>query len=227
MNLVEINVANAEICCQPGIYKNPDFDNKCSLCFYKSNPTGYDDKVLKGKIYNPTYTIEQLEVIVNGRKMPKKCGLYIALCQLCEKEEDSINEFIQHVVNVVQCIKNTTNYRGWTAEQAAELIGIYASKKCGNDLHKVDHAIQHIICSGVIDWWNLEQGKVGGVGYCYYSNFGKKPQLYKTRYRRELNKIDLPQLFSKDGLILVLKKIYGNNFKMINKVIESEKELYF
>lgn len=196
-----------EECCEPGIYKNLYFDNKCSLCFFKSNPKEYNNKVLKDKIYNPSYTSEQLEVIVSGRKIPKSCGLYTALYQLCEKEEDSLEEFIEYFLTIVNCIKTTTNYKGWKSEQAEELIGIYVEKKCGTNLKKIDWRIVHLICSGVLDWWNINIKKIGYVGYCYYSNFGNKPKLFKTRYRKELNKIKLPKLFDEDGIKSLVKMI--------------------
>jgi hypothetical protein len=75
--------------------------------------------------------------------------------------------------------------------------------KLGDDKYRED-AYPHIICSRVLDYWNLED--FGGYGYCYYGNWGEI-KFYKDK---------------KKGIESILEYKYSSSFKRESKLSDSD-----
>jgi hypothetical protein len=185
-----------DICCKK-YYKNQQFDNLCSLCFKKKNPEKWQELIGQFIKINPDYPTNYLEELTTNRSLPNNHPCYQMLKFLCKNA--SINEK-DNYLSMLKVINDTTEYKGWTSKQAEELTGIFINKFCDDNWKEMKTGgkywrIQHMICGGVVDWWNLDPNKVGGIGYCYYSNFGEKPKMYCKNNPDRQYRVPLPPAF--------------------------------
>lgn len=186
-----------EQCCKNGIYKNKDFRNLCSKCFKDKHPKEWETVIGQFMIKNPTYSDNYLDELTKTRSLPNNHSCYHMLKFLVEN--GSINEK-DNYLSLLKVIRNTSIYKGWTSNQAAELTGIFINKHCNDSWEEMKPGkkywkLQHMICGGVVDWWNLDPNKVGGIGYCYYANFGEKPKTLCKYNLKKQNRIMLPIAF--------------------------------
>ena len=190
-----------DICCKGGIYKNKDFDNLCSKCFKVKNPEKWYEKIGQFMIKNPEYSSNYLEELVRTRSLPNKDPCFQMLKFMCKN--GSINEK-NNYLNIINVIKDTSDFKGWTANQASKLTSIFINKHCNGEWEEMKPGkkywrLQHMICGGVVDWWNLDPNKVGGIGYCYYAHFGEKPRMYCKDNIKKQYRIPLPPAFRDDN----------------------------
>lgn len=204
-NFINLTIDFPEICCKNGIYRYQKFDNQCSLCLKKDNPSKWQELVGQFCIkINDDYPDNYLDFLIKSRSLANNNPCYKMLKFMCKNA--SINEK-DNYLKMIDVIKNTTEFRGWTSKQAEELTGTFINQFCDNNWNQMKPGgkywkIQHMICGGVVDWWNLDPNKVGGIGYCYYSDFGKKPKKYCNNERNKQYRIPLPTAFR--------DKDYGN-----------------
>ena len=157
---VENNVNKCE-CSE--YFSNSIFDNKCSLCFYKSNPEDYY-KITK---YKPKkyHTDSYLYNHVFKNKVPSEHYLFKTLKQMFT--EDKILEN-NNIFLWIEFLKINTNYKGISVKQGVELFTIFCNSNQNID-EKKKLKIQHIILGLIIDWWKLYKYKnIFGGATCYY-----------------------------------------------------------
>ena len=160
-------------CCEKGIYKVPEYGGECSQCFKKSNPEMYHIKISEknSNVNNPCYSNDELEEETRKLALPIDHRLYKNLIWCCKTGAIENGE---ELINILNHILRHTIYRGWSSKQAEELTSIYRFHHCNNTWEgwsagEEKWRIQHAICGGVIDRWNLHPDKHGGVGFCYYN----------------------------------------------------------
>ncbi len=167
------NYENLQQCCEEGIYKIKEYNYLCSQCLKKSNPEIYHIKISEKNngVKNPCYSNNELEQETRRLALPLDHHLYKALIWMCKT---GAIENGKEILNILSYMQLNTIYRGWGAEQAEELTSIYRFHHCNNTWKGFGAGgekwrIQHAICGGVIDRWNLHPDKHGGVGFCYYN----------------------------------------------------------
>ena len=170
-------------CCENGIYKVKEYGGKCSKCLKQSNPELFKKEITDKNIDlvdNPFYSIETLEQATRLVALPIDHYLFKSLKFIFENGSIETEDGIKQYIAILSAIQKS-EYRGWTAKQAAELTTIFRFKHCNNSwegmgIGQKKWKVQHAICGGVIDRWNLKSDEVGPVGYCYY--FKPKPQKF-------------------------------------------------
>lgn len=170
-------------CCEKGIYKVKEYGGKCSKCLKQSNPGLFKKEITDKNIDlvdNPFYSIELLEQETRSVALPFDHYLFKCLKFIFENGSIETVDGIKQYISILSEIQKS-KYKGWTAKLAAELTTIFRIKHCNNSwegmgLGGKKWKVQHAICGGVIDRWNLKSDEVGPVGYCYY--FKPKPQKF-------------------------------------------------
>ena len=119
-------------------------DNKCSYCFKgKERPIGFKDPEFQEKLKN--FVKSKTEIKHSYKNL---------LRQLASGNNHKIlKQLHEHFIDEGLYI---------TAEFGSEIL-----EKCGRDNKK-----SHIICSLIIDWWNMVNYKFNAAEMCYFGRFG-------------------------------------------------------
>lgn len=158
-------------------YPNPIFNNLCSECYSVSNPEEYKKwKELQDNNYGIiSETKLKKFVLDNTVKFP---GCQWSLLLNCVKDQQNLNSLIT-MLNYIKV--QSKDFLGITADQASELYDVFkkyhGNKYEGNFGQNSDWRWQHFFAGMIFDKWNINKDKNGPVAYCYYGNFGKKPQV--------------------------------------------------
>ena len=158
-------------------FRNEMFSNKCSKCYELTHPNIWLElnnmANFKVKMANQKYSINYLQNYTKMRQIPDKHSLFEVLRHMY-LDGSIIKD--HNLLNWLNYVKNKTDYKGITTEQAIELINTYNNSPNNYVTDKNRYKIQHSIFGLVIDWWNLYYKNIGGVS-CYYSDEGKLPFL--------------------------------------------------
>ena len=102
--------------------------------------------------------IETLKLIFNYKELEiKVLTLQLKNCKIISEIDYIIKKFDEKLIYL-------------TSVEAELILNIIKKLKV-----KKPHIYENIICSKVIDFWNMTQ-KGHGVGACYYDNSGVKPK---------------------------------------------------
>ena len=126
-------------------FGTPEKDNKCTYCY--TGKVGLYNKGLKNDQF-----CEELEKFVESNLVEKK--IQNMLEKACKADSYGI---MLHLHSVM-----TKNKKYISAEFANDIINKY-----GRNERK-----SHIICSLIIDWWNMKDKNFNGTEMCYYGHFG-------------------------------------------------------
>ena len=179
-------VQNEKKCDCLEFYSNELFDNKCSNCFYKINP----EKYLEIMKTNPiTYhTDSYLYKYVFEKKIPTNNIYFKTLSDMFSN--GSILDFNNYSMWINHIKSN--NYLGISVSQGIKIINNY--KKMNGEINL--DLIQHLVCSIIIDWWNLAKNKhIFGSVCCYYFNDSDNSERNVNSLRYGIN-IALPPAIS-------------------------------
>jgi hypothetical protein len=132
------------IVCQ-NFFGLPENDNKCTYCYI--GKIGLYSKGLKNKQF-----CEELIKYVESNLVEEK--IQKMLKKACKNESYGI---MLHLHSVI-----TKNKKYINAEFANDILNKYGR----NDRKS------HIICSLIIDWWNMKDKKFNSTEMCYYGHFG-------------------------------------------------------
>lgn len=124
-------------------YSTPEYDNKCSYCFKGIlAPLCFKDKEFQ----------EKLNKYVESKTIDKRFNTLIKKAS----STDSI-EILKHLHITIK-----EQDKGITAKFAEQALRPY----------RQINAKSHIICSLIIDWWNMRNFKFNSTEMCYYGRFG-------------------------------------------------------
>jgi hypothetical protein len=170
-------------CCENGIYKIKEYGGKCSKCLKHSNPELFKKEIAdkNNDLDNPFYSNEVLEEVTRLIALPFDHYLFKSLKFIFQNGSIETIDGMKQYIGILSGIRES-KYEGWTAKQATELTTIFRFKHCNNSWDGMGMGgekwrIQHAICGGVIDKWNLKSDEVGPIGYCYYAI--PKPQKFQ------------------------------------------------
>ena len=170
-------------CCENGIYKIKEYGGKCSKCLKHSNPELFKKEIAdkNNDLDNPFYYNEVLEDVTRLIALPFDHYLFKSLKFIFQNGSIETIDGMKQYIGILSGIRES-KYEGWTAKQATELTTIFRFKHCNNSWDGMGMGgekwrIQHAICGGVIDKWNLKSDEVGPIGYCYYAI--PKPQKFQ------------------------------------------------
>ena len=154
-------------------YSNPEFDDLCSECFSTNFPQKYKEFQEK-KGYNYGFiSIEQLNRFISDNTVLFP-GCQWSMLLRSIKDRDDFNSLIT-IINYIK--RNSKDFLGITSKQSAELYSVFKNfhghKYEGNNN---DWRWQHLFAGMIFDKWNIDKDTNGSIAYCYYGNFGKKPQ---------------------------------------------------
>ena len=122
----------------------------------------------KVRMANQKYSKNYLQNYTKMRQIPDKHCLFEVLRHMY-LDGSIIKD--HNLLNWLDYVKNKTDYKGITTEQAIELMNTYNNSPNNYVTDKNRYKIQHSIFGLVIDWWNLYYKNIGGVS-CYYSDEG-------------------------------------------------------
>lgn len=169
-------------CCEKGIFKVKEYGGKCSKCLKQSDPELFKKEITdkNDDLNNPFYSTELLEKITKLVALPFDHYLFKSLKFLFQTGSIETIDGMKQYIGILSEI-HKSEYKGWTAKQATELTTIFRIKHCNNSWDGMGVGgekwkVQHVICGGVIDRWNLKSDEVGPIGYCYYNR--PKPQKF-------------------------------------------------
>lgn len=175
--MAQLAVDNVKKCECKEYYILEIFDNKCSHCFHKDNPSKYLEimKIEPIKFHTDSF----LQNYTYKYRINDKSQIYESLETIISTD---YNFNIQVLLNLTNYIKTNTIFKGISCTQAVKLY----NKFCNFHTDKIK--FQHILSGLVIDWWNLNKyiGTLGGI-ICYYdndTNVGKKIKLLE--YGKEI-----------------------------------------
>jgi len=170
-------------CCENGIYKIKEYGGKCSKCLKHSNPELFKKEIAdkNNDLDNPFYSNEVLEEVTRLIALPFDHYLFKSLKFIFQNGSIETIDGMKQYIGILSGIRES-KYEGWTAKQATDLTTIFRFKHCNNSWDGMGMGgekwrIQHAICGGVIDKWNLKSDEVGPIGYCYYAI--PKPQKFQ------------------------------------------------
>lgn len=170
MNESELSENNKCDCNE--FYKLELFDDKCSKCFYQSNPEKYLEIVKTVPIKYHTSSFLQNYVYKN--RIPNNSSYLKILEEIISEEK---NFKIEYLKEWIMLVSHDSKYNGISTKQAIKIL----NKHKHNYSNK--YKLQHILCGLIIDWWNLTDnaGALGAVT-CYYDNnthYGTDVELLK------------------------------------------------
>jgi len=224
--LMSENKENIEtnICCNEGnsvYYKYELFNNKCSKCHLKTLSGAERIEFLEK--YNPThwkyltYPDEMLHWYTTDLQMSDNHGFIKLFTKMIHSLNDLFNDS-KHIVNILNLLYICNyNFKGLTARQAANIFNDWKTKhETVYNTLGVSACIQHLLCGLVIDWWNITSEQHGGIGYCYYSNWGKKPLLFNNNKNQKV--ITKPVFTYINSNIKSEKETFNMWIKMVKKI---------
>ena len=125
-------------------FGHPEKDNKCSYCYI--GKIGIYDKGIMNEQYR-----KELKIFVESKLIDKKME------KMIEKAfKKNAYNIMLHLHDIIR-----KNKKYITAEFAGKILNKY-----GRNERK-----SHIICSLIIDWWNMMKYKFNGTEACYYGHF--------------------------------------------------------
>ena len=184
--------------CDCGEYYSLDiFENRCSLCFHKNNPSKYLE-IMKRKP-KKFHTNTFLQNYTHKYSIKDVSNIYESLELIISTE---LNFKIEDLLILISYIKIKTNFKGISCNQAVNLYNKY------HNYHTNRVKLQHVLAGMVIDWWNLNKyiNTLGPI-ICYYdnnTNDGKEIEL--LRYGKKI--VPCPA-FSDDSQMFWIKSIIG------------------
>ena len=143
-------------------YASDEFENNCSQCFYKINPSKYLEIFKSEPCKYHTDSFLYNHVFKN--KIPSNSLFYKILeAMIIDKSILNLDNFF----NWIKTVKKNTEFKGIGVSQAKKLLNKFSNLSKNN---KEKIKLEHIICGIILDWWNLDKHSDTFIIGCYYSN---------------------------------------------------------